>query len=200
MPLTTTGKNNLISVTSFTHASAFTDLGATEVAGGSYARQAITWAASSGGARANSAQISIPIPAGTTVVSAGVHDAASAGTSQGFWQIGSTLAGVATVTTADVFTSIGHGLAADDRVFFTAPVGQSGVPAGLSATTLYFVRATGLTADAFTVSTTSGGAAVDVTAAGEVAFFKTVPQTFSIAGNLVLPVTTGLVIDATAIG
>jgi hypothetical protein len=199
MPLTTTGKNNLISVTSFTHAGAYTDLGVTEVAGGSYARQAITWGTASAGTRANSAQISIPIPAGTTVQTVGVWDAVSAGNSQGFYQIGSTLRGAATVTTADTFTSNAHGLSADDRIFFAGIAGES-LPAGLSATTLYFVRATGLTADTFTVATSSGGSAVDVTAAGEVAWFKTVPQTFSIAGNLILPITTGLVIDVTAFG
>jgi hypothetical protein len=200
MPLTTAGKTNLISVTSFTHAGAYTDLGATEVAGGSYARQAITWAAASGGTRANSAQISIPIPAGTTVQTVGVWDASSAGNSQGFWQIGSTVTGTGTATAStDTIASFAHGVTTDDRVFFTAPAGSS-LPTGLSATVLYFVRATGLTADAFTVALTSGGAAVNITADGEVAFFKTVPQTFSIAGNLVLPVTTGLVIDATAFG
>jgi hypothetical protein len=123
----------------------------------------------------------------------------SAGTLQGFFQIGSTLRGAATVTTGDTFTSVGHGLTTDDRVFFDTVAGDS-LPAGLSSGTLYFVRATGLTADAFTIATTSGGAAVDVTAAGECSWFKTVPQTFSIAGNLILPVTTGLVIDATAFG
>ena len=201
MPLTTAGKNNLMSVASLTHASAFTDLGATEVAGGSYARQgALSWAAAAAGIRAISAQVSIPIPAGTTVVTAGVHDALSAGTSQGFFQIGSTVAGVGTVTAStDVVASFAHGLTTDDRVFFTAPVG-SALPAGLSATTLYFVRATGLTVDAFTVSTTSGGASVAITGDGEVAFFKTVPQLFSIAGNLILPATTGLVIDGTGLG
>lgn len=200
MPLTVTGKNNLISVTSFTHAGAYTDLGSTEAAGGSYARQAITWAASSGGTRANSAQLSVPIPAGTTVQTVGVWDALSAGNSQGFWQTGSTLRGVGTITAStDTFASFAHGLSTDFRVFFAAVAGES-LPAGLSATTLYFVRATGLTADAFTVSTTSGGAAVNVTGDGEVAWFCTVPQTFSIAGNLVLPATTGLVIDVTAFG
>lgn len=201
MTLTTAGKTNLISVTSFTHAGAYIDLGVTEVTGGSYARQAITWAAASGGTRANSAQISIPIPAGTTVQTVGVWDAASAGNSQGFWQIGSTIAGAGTVTaSSDTVSSFAHGLTTDDRVFFAPPAGQSGIPAGLSLTVLYFVRATGLTADAFTVATTSGGAAVNVTADGEVTFFKTVPQTFAIAGNLILPATTGLVIDATAFG
>lgn len=201
MPLTTTGKNNLISVTSITHAGAYEDLGVTETSGGSYARQALTWAAASGGARAISAQVTIPIAAGKTIVAAGGWDAVSAGTSQGFWPIGSNVAGVATITAStDTFSSFAHGLTTDDRVFFTAPVGQSGLPTGLSATTLYFVRSTGLTANAFTVATTSGGAAVDVTADGEVAFFKTVPQTFSIAGNLILPATTGFVVDLTAIG
>jgi hypothetical protein len=205
MPLTTTGKNNLIAVTSYTHAGALTDIAATptEVSGGSYARQSITWGAAASGARGASAQITIPIPASTTVVAVGVWDALTAGTLQMFNQIGSTANGVATVaTTGDLFTTIGHGLSADDRVFFTAPGGQPGptVPAGLSANTIYFVRATGLTANAFTVATTSGGAAVDVTADGEVAWFKTVPQTFSVAGNLILPATTGLVVDVTAFG
>lgn len=200
MPLTLTGKNNLIGVTSYTHAGAYTDLGVTEVTGGSYARQSITWAAASGGTRTNSAQISIPIPAGTTVQAVGVWDASTAGASQGFWQIGSTLRAAGTVTAStDTVSSFGHGLAADDRVFFTG-VGGEALPAGLSATVLYFVRSTGLTADAFTVSTTSGGAAVDVTANGEIAWYRTIPQTFSIAGNLVLPATTGLVIDLNAFG
>lgn len=200
MPLTTTGKNNLISVTSYTHAGAYTDLGVTEASGGSYARQALTWAAAASGARAISAQVSIPIPAGTTVQSVGVWDASTVGNSQGFWQIGSTLRGVATITAStDTFASFAHGVTTDDRVFFATVSGEA-LPTGLSATTLYFVRATGLTADAFTVATTSGGAAVNVTTDGEVTFFKTVPQTFAIAGNLVLPATTGLVIDATAYG
>jgi hypothetical protein len=200
MPLSTTGKNNLISVTAFTHAGALTALPSTETSGGSYARQAITWAAAAGGARANSAQLTIPIAAGQTIVAASVHDALSAGNIQGYWQIGSTIAGLATVTAStDVLASFAHGLVADDRVFVTPPPGGS-LPTGLAIDTLYFVRATGLTADSFTLATTSGGAAVNVTADGECAFFKTVPQTFSIAGNLILPATTGLVIDATGLG
>lgn len=199
MPLTSTGKNNLISVTNFTHASAFTDLGSTEVAGGSYARQPITWAAASGGARSNSATLTIPIPAGTTVQTVGVHDALSAGTSQGFFQIGSTLRGVATVdSSTETFLSNGHGLATDSRIFFAGVAGES-LPAGLSASTLYFVRATGLTANAFTIATTSGGAAVDVTALGEVAWFVTVPVTFAVAGNLVMAAS-GLTVDVSAFG
>lgn len=201
MPLTVTGKNNLISVTLFTHAGAYADLGVTETSGGAYARQAITWAAASGGTRANSAQISIPIPAGATVQAVGVWDAATAGNAQGFFQIGSTIRGAGTtdVIANDLILSKGHGLTTDDRVFFATVAGEA-LPATLSATTLYFVKSVGLTADAFAVATTSGGAAVDITALGEVSFYKTVPQTFAIAGNLILPVTTGLVVDVTAFG
>lgn len=201
MPLSTTGKNNLITdgITTFTHVGALTGLPSTETSGGSYARQALTWGAAASGVRAISAQATVPIAAGQTIVAVGVWNALSAGTFQGYWQIGSTLRGVATVTTGDTFTSVGHGLAADDRVFVTAAAGDA-LPAGLAIDTLYFVRATGLTADAFTLSTTSGGAAVDVTAAGECAWFRTVPQLFSIAGNIVLPASTGIVIDATGIG
>jgi hypothetical protein len=199
MPLTTTGKNNLISVTSFTHAGAYTDLGVTETSGGSYARQAITWAAASGGARSNSATLTIPIAAGVTIQSVGVWDAVSAGNSQGFFQIGSTLRSAATVdSTTDTFLSNGHGLTTDDRVFFTG-VGGEALVGGLSATTLYFVRATGLTANAFTIATTSGGSAVDITAVGEVAWFRTVPVTFAVAGNLIMAAS-GLTIDVGAFG
>lgn len=197
MPLTTTGKNNLISVASYTHATAFSDLGVTEI---TTTRQALTWAASSGGTRAISAQASVPVNAGTTVVAAGVYDAATAGNQQGFFQIGSTLRGAGTVAAStDTITSVAHTLATDDRIFFST-VGGDPLPAGLSATTLYFVRATGLTANAFTIATASGGAAVDITADGELAWYKTVPQTFAIAGNLILPATTGLVIDINAFG
>jgi hypothetical protein len=198
MPLTTTGKNNLISVTSYTHAGAYTDLGVTETSGGSYARQSITWAAAASGARANSAQITIPIAAGVTIQAVGVWDALTGGASQGFWQIGSTINGVGTATAStDTIASFAHGLANTDRVFVAAPAGSS-LPTGLSATTLYFV--VGAATDTFQLSLTSGGAAVDITANGEVAFFRTVPQTFASAGNLILPATTGLVIDVTGLG
>lgn len=191
MPLTTAGRNALLDSgkTAFTHVGAYTDLGTTEVAGGSYARQAVTWTAAASGVTDNNAQLTIPIPAGTTPQVVSIHSASTAGTLYGWFPYGSSgqvLDGVATITaSSDTFASFAHGLTTDDRVFFAAVAGES-LPAGLSATTLYFVRSTGLTADAFTVATTSGGAAVNVTADGEVAFFKTVPNTFASAGNIVI--------------
>jgi hypothetical protein len=187
MPLTTAGHNLMMDsgISAITHVGAYTDLGTTEVVGGAYARQAVTWTASVSGVRDNNAQLSIPIPAGTTVQVGSGHSASSAGTLYCWYQIGSTVRGVGNVTTADLFTSLAHGLTTDDRVYFTTVAGEA-IPTGISITTLYFVLASGLTADAFKVSTTSGGGALDVTVAGECAFFKTVPNTFASAGNLVI--------------
>lgn len=64
------------------------------------------------------------------------------------------------VAATDLLTSTGHGLVAGDRVRFLALTGG----AGLTANAIdYFVIATGLTANDFKVSATSGGSAVDFT-------------------------------------
>jgi len=192
MPYTTAGRNALLTSGKggVTHVGAVTDIAGTEVAGGSYARQAVTWGAAASGAATNTGALTIPIPAGSTPVALAYYDALSAGNLLGVFPYGSAgqvLDGVATVTAADTFTSNAHGLAADDRVFVAAVAGET-LPTGLSASTLYFVRATGLTSDTFTLATTSGGAAVDVTAAGELVWFKTVPNTFASAGNLTVAI------------
>ncbi len=185
MPLTTQGRNDLLTngLTAVTHVSAMTDLGVTEVTGST--RQAITWAAAASGIRDNTAQISVPIAAGTTVMVGALYSAVTAGNLEGWFQIGSTLRGVGTVVTiaGDAISSNGHGLANTNRVFVTTVAGEA-LPAGLSATTLYFV--VGATTDTFQVSLTSGGAAVDITGLGDVAWFRTVPETFASAGNLVI--------------
>ncbi len=185
MPLTTQGRNDLLTngLTAFTHVGAMTDLGVTEVAGGSYARQANTWVAAAAGLRDNTGALAVPIPAGTTVMVGALYSAVTAGNLEGWFQIGSTLRGIGTVVTiaGDAISSNGHGLANTNRVFVTTVAGEA-LPAGLSATTLYF--AVGATTDTFQVSLTSGGAAVDITGLGDVAWFRTVPETFASAGNL----------------
>lgn len=60
----------------------------------------------------------------------------------------------------DLFTSTGHGLSAGNLVVFTA-LGGGG--AGIVIGHPYFVIAAGLTANAFSVSGTPGGAALDFT-------------------------------------
>lgn len=179
----------------FTHIGALTALSGTEVAG---ARQAVTWQSAgtpAAGQAGNNGAISIPIGAGETPIAVALFDASSAGNRLSLDPIGSTVKGVGSVVSAagDTIQSNGHGLTTDDRVYFAAVMGES-LPAGISATTLYFVLASGLTADAFKVSTTSGGAALDITGLGEVQFYKTVPNTFASAGNLTIA-TNALVLD-----
>lgn len=60
----------------------------------------------------------------------------------------------------DTITKVGHRLAIDDVVTFTV---TSGIFAGLSAYTQYWVISAGFTADNFRLSTTKGGSAVDIT-------------------------------------
>ncbi len=170
-------------LTAFTHVGAYSDLGVTEVAGAT--RQAVTWTAAAAGVRDNSGALTIPIPAGSTVQTVGIWDAATAGLSEAFLQVGSTLRGVASVDTTvnDIFQSDGHGLADTNRVFVTTVAGET-LPAGLSATVLYYVITA--TTDTFQLSATSGGASVAITGLNEFAWFRTIPETFSNAGNLII--------------
>jgi hypothetical protein len=191
MPLNVTGRNALLTsgAPGLTYIGALTALTPTEVAGGSYAAQAVTWAAAASGIRDNNAQISIPIPAGTTVIALCTKDglAGTICSVDPYGSSGQTLKGMATVTAStDLFaTGVTHGLTTDDRVYFAADAGNA-IPTGISTTTLYYVLASGLTTTAFKISTSSGGAALDVTADGQCAWFKTVPNTFASAGNIVI--------------
>ncbi|HEX6938818.1 MAG TPA: hypothetical protein VF158_05360 [Longimicrobiales bacterium] len=57
--------------------------GTDEVAGGSYARQPVTWGSAAGGVKSNSNQLVFNIPPGTTITHVGGWDAASGGTFRG---------------------------------------------------------------------------------------------------------------------
>jgi hypothetical protein len=65
-----------------------------------------------------------------------------------------------------------HGFVADDKVVFT---GGTDVPCGLSLNTVYFVMSSGLTAGAFQVSATSGGATISVTGTATGTFYVATP-------------------------
>jgi hypothetical protein len=71
-----------------------------------------------------------------------------------------TAIGTFTVTIASpgVFSKTGHGLSVGDTVVFST---TGALPTGLTAGTTYYVISAGLTANAFEVSTTAGGAAVN---------------------------------------
>ncbi len=71
-----------------------------------------------------------------------------------------TAAFTVTIASPAVCTSVAHGLVEGDIVHFTT---TGALPTGLAAATEYYVIATGLTADAFRLSATRGGAAINTT-------------------------------------
>lgn len=162
--------------------------GSNEVSGTGYARQALALA-SSGGTKAtsNSSLIQIPFPSsgGPWDVGYGVAwDASSGGNPLLNFLIAAANPNFeATVeASSDTFeTRAAHGLSAGDRVEFFDVSGT--LPTGLSANTLYYVRSGGLTTSQFTISTTNGGSAVNVTADGGVVMRKVTVQTLN-AGNV----------------
>ncbi len=91
MPYSTSAKNLMLDalngtnpVTVLTHTSLHTadpaDTGASEVTGGAYARQSITFSAAAAGALDSSIQPVFSVPGGTTVTHVGFWSASSGGT------------------------------------------------------------------------------------------------------------------------
>lgn len=172
---------------------AYSTTGTNEVTGGSpaYARKALTWSAASSGSKALAATLPTwDVPASTTVAWVGLWDAITVGTFLGMIPAGgSTLQGCYCASgdiTANTINAKAHGYSAGNAVVFWTNSG--GLPTGLSVGTIYFVIATGLTADVFEVSTTAGGAAVDLTGTAPFDFLvqKCVPEVFSGQGTYAL--------------
>ena len=61
--------------------------GSNEVTGGTYTREAITWAAASGGTAVSSAQIVFDVPSGVTITHLGYWSASTSGTFYGSRQL-----------------------------------------------------------------------------------------------------------------
>lgn len=196
MGLNTNGRNACVSgglgnaITHLSVHSAIPDTaGSNELAGGSYARQAVTWGSAASGARSNSGSVTHSIPAGSTAAFYGYWGAVSGGTFYGWAPrtgSGEGLVGFGTVdstgVTGNLIQSAGHGLSNDMRVALTAILTET-LPTGLAATTLYYV--VGATANTFQVSLTSGGAAVDITGQGELYWERVVPEVFASGGSLI---------------
>lgn len=159
--------------------------GGTEVSGGSYARQRVypnndptntpKWkSAVSQGAGThlgylveNLQDIAFPVATANwgTIYAWGVWDALSGGNLLLHGWLSNTVKEFtvdADGVTNDDIVSPGHGFAANDRVIFRG----GSLPTGLSADTVYYVISAGLTSDNFRVSTSEGGAAVNLTAVG----------------------------------
>lgn len=149
--------------------------GGTEVSGGSYARKATAgadWnaAAANSASNANALAFAQATANWGDVVAFGEFDASAAGNLL-WWDWLQPVTGAPhaqkpfTADTGDLITSPGHGYSAGDKVVFTAEYGGT-LPTGLTGNTLYYVIASGLTSDAFKVSATLGGSALDLTAVG----------------------------------
>ena len=78
--------------------------------------------------------------------------------------LGSALQGAFTAKVDDTITVPGHTLAVDERVAFY-PVPGSSLPTGITEGTIYWVKT--VAGDDITISTTQGGAAVNITAVGD---------------------------------
>lgn len=170
---------------------AYSTTGTNEVTGGSpaYARKALTWAAAAGGAKALAATLPTwDVPAGTTVPWWGAWDAVTVGNFLFMMPVGASVPVgamvelAADITNNDIFIKA-HGFVADTRVVFWGTL-----PTGLVVGTVYFVIATGITADSFRVSATSGGAAIDITGTQPFSFFaqKCAPEVYASQGTLAL--------------
>jgi hypothetical protein len=172
------------------HLSLHTALGISgaEISGGSpaYARKPITWNAAASGTKTIVAAQTFDVPAGTTVMAVSLFDALTAGTRRAWLPAGNLARRAFSVdsagVTANLIFSPAHGLTTNDRVVFWPTIGAA-LPTGLSEDTGYFVIATGLTTDAFSVSTTQGGGAVDITAIGDGDLQEFVPEVFAGQGT-----------------
>lgn len=150
------------------------ETGAAEIAGGSYARQAVSFGAAAAGEVANDATVDFTGMPATTVLGFGLWDAAANGNCLWTGWLSTVLrAFVADDVAGDTIRSPAHGFADDDRVAFEAEdVGS--LPAGIAAGTLYWVI--NAATDTFKVSATQGGAAVNLTTTGSGKVRKVTPK------------------------
>lgn len=106
--------------------------------------------------------------------------------------IGSNLGVGTAVAATDTVTIPGlTGVSVGDRIAFLAPTGGT-IPTGITAGTVYYVKT--VSGNDITLSTTSGGSTLDITAAGQLLCYKVTPITTG-GGVLVTPqLTTGTTI------
>lgn len=171
----------------------------TELAYTNYARQALSLDAAEattpagGRQRKNTGAVNFPQnpDADTAAIAYGIFAALSGGSPVLVGSLDDDPPVVGTADeTGDLITAPAHGFVTDQRVFVEAFPGAL-LPAGLSEDTAYFVLAAGLTADAFALSATSGGAAVNITAKGAAWFISYKSQT--IATNATPSIAAGLI-------
>lgn len=187
MPLSTADINSLLS-TWATNApfisahTAYSATGANEVAGGSYARVAVTWAGPSAASIALSGTpYSINIPASTTVEYVGFWSAITSGTFAGMFPGGNFSAFTFTApSSSSTFLAPGSSYANGTTVVVFNTSGST-LPGGFSAGTIYFVISA--SSDSFQLSATSGGSAITVSADGSGIIQQIATEVFTLAGS-----------------
>lgn len=173
----------------------YSTTGANELTGGSpaYARKAATWAAAAARSKALSAALVFDVPAATTVRWIGFWDAITTGGFLGMTPNGGSIPEDFAVNSAGVTSNTldapAHGFVAGNSVVVWAVPGAS-LPTPLVEGTVYWVIATGLTTDAFQLSATSGGSAIDLTATGSGFAQRIVEEAFGAQGTLTVTTAT----------
>jgi hypothetical protein len=158
------------------------------VTGGSpaYARKALTWGAAASRSKATTVSAVFDVPAGTTVRWVGIWDALTTGNFLGMVPNGGGIpedfAVNAAGVTSNTIDAPSHGFSAGNSVVVWTVPGAS-LPAPLAEGTVYWVIATGLTADALQLSATSGGSAIDLTAVGSGFIQRLVEEVFGAQGT-----------------
>lgn len=163
---------------------AYSITGASEVSGGSYARQSITWSAASAGSKAASNSPAFNVPAATTVAFVGLWSALTSGTFSGMAPNGgATQYSFTAATTGNLFTAPGSTYSNGATVVVLPGAGAT-LPGGFTAGTIYYVvSASGAT---FSLSATSGGGAITVSAAGAGIVQAIVTESYGGAGTFTL--------------
>jgi hypothetical protein len=144
-------------------------------------KTAATFAAAASRSKALSAAVDITVPSANTVRWVGAWDSTGA-TFKGMIPNGGTAKPFQLGVTANTILCEGHGYVNDDKVAFFGDT----VPTGLTEGTEYFVvGSTAADPDTFQVSSTSGGAAIDITGQAGAGCFvsKLVPEVYSGAGT-----------------
>lgn len=146
-------------------------------------RPAVTFGAAAdtapagGRQRANTGTVSLPTNTGPSVdvVAWGLWTAPTGGTCIGVFPFdaATSTVGVIESTVEDIYAPA-HGFSAGQRVFVLDSSGTD-LPAELSANTVYWVIAAGLTTDSFRVSATEGGAAINFASWGSALFIPMTP-------------------------
>lgn len=161
---------------------AYSATGGNEVTGGTYARVAITWGApASEVVSLSGTPYSLNVPASTTVEYVGYWDALTGGNFQGMEPLGGAAAfGFSAPSGTGVLLAPGSATyAANQQVVVFAP-GGSVLPGGLVAGTIYYVKSP--STDSFSLSATSGGSAITLTADGSGIVQAITPEVFASAG------------------